>query len=380
MDEFDHGIPDNPYNEHAWILGKPEIGEQVWIGAFCLIDAANATLKIGRGTEISSGVQILTHSTVTRAISEHRYGQIDFAPVELGEFCFVGTNAVVLMGAKIGHHSVIGAGAVVSQFMEVQPYSLVGGVPAKVIGSSRKFLKKIDRESISVVIPAYNEANTIEDVVKDALHVLKKTKLDYEIVLVDDGSKDRTGKIIDALSNKNKFIRAVHHKQNKGFTGAMKTCFGNAGKHLIFLAPADGGFDFGELPKFLDAIRGYDAATAYIIRNEESLITKLKILFFHVPFLFLSRHLLGIKLREFSAVILCRRRVFESIKIECEDKSAMFLPELITKALRKKYKFAEVQIKWYRRRRGEAKGAKLPVAVRTLFAMVKLWFRLKWQA
>lgn len=375
-DNFDHGLPDNPYNKHAWILGNPEIGERVWIGAFCLIDAANAPLKIGRGTNVSSGTQILTHSTVRRTVSEYRHREIDFAPVEIGEFCFIGTNVVILMGANIGHHSVVAAGAVVPQFMKVSPYSLVAGVPAKIIGSSKKFLKGVEKESISVVIPAFNEKSTIEKVAEEALTILRKLKMDYEIVLVDDGSLDGTGKIIDKLSRK-KNIRALHHQTNRGFTGAMKTCFRNARKHLIFLAPADGGFDFSQLPRFVDAIKGYDAVTAYIIRKEEDFMTKLKIFIFHYPFLFLSRYLLGIKLREFSSVSLWRRRVFQLIDIESNDKSAMFLPELITKALKKNYKFNQIQINWRRRRGGQAKGAKLGVAWRTLLAMIKLRFKLR---
>lgn len=377
MDKQDHGIPENPYNKHAWILGNPEISDQVWIGAFCLVDAFHASVKIGRGTNIASGVQILTHSTVRRTISEYRYGIAESAPVEIGEFCFIGTNTTILMGASIGHHSVIAAGAIIAQFMVIPPYSLVGGVPAKIIGSSKKFLKGVEKESISVVIPAYNEEATIVDVVKSASKVLKKTKLEYEIVLLNDGSIDNTGKIIDELSKKDKSIRAIHHKPNKGFTGAMKTCFQSARKHFIFLAPADGGFDFEELPRFLDKIKGYDVATAYIIRNEEAFLSRLKILFFHRPFLFLCRCLLGIPLREFSTVSLWRRRVFQSINVESEDRSAMFLPELISKAITKKYKFTEVQINWYKRKGGEAKGARFIVAQRTLFSMVKLWFNIR---
>ncbi|MFH1827134.1 MAG: glycosyltransferase [bacterium] len=374
----DHGIPSNLYNKHAWILGNPEIGEGVWIGAFCLVDAANATLKIGRGTEISSGAKILTHSTIVRAISERRYGEVDSAPVEIGEFCFVGTNSTVLMGARIGHHSVIGAGSVVTQFMVIPPYSIVVGIPAKVVGSSKKFLKGIEPESLSVVIPAYNEVETIEGVVKDALKVLKKIRINYEIVLVDDGSTDGTGKIIDRLAEKNRFIHAQHHKINKGFTGAMKTCFESARKDLIFLAPGDGGFGFEDLSIFLKAIRGCDAVTAYISRNEESFITRLKVLFFHVPYTFLCRYLFGIKLREFSSVSMWRRRVLKSVgKIESEDRSAMFLPELVSKALKKNFKFGEVKINWHKRKGGEAKGAKFSVAVRTFFAMLKLVVRNK---
>lgn len=376
MDElFDHGIPDNPYNKHAWILGKPEIGENVWIGAFCLIDAFHASLKIGRGTDISSGAQILTHSTLKRAISERRYGEVDIAPIEIGEFCFIGTNATILMGAVIGHHSVVGAGCVVPQYSVFPPYSIVGGIPAKKIGSSKKFLKGIEKESLSVVIPAYNEKSTIEDVVKDALDTLRNLKIEYEIVLVDDGSTDGTGKIIDKLAT-NRNIRSVHHNVNKGFTGAMKTCFKNARKHFIFLAPADGQFNFAELPKFLDAIKGVDVVTAYVTENEEGYGKKLISSFFHLPFLFFCRFLLGIKLREFSSVSLWRRRVFEAAIIESEDSSAMFLPELISKSFRKKYKFREVPIVLHKRRGGMAKGTDPVVALKTLLAIIKLYLQL----
>ncbi len=162
MDDFDHGIPNNTYNRHAWILGNPEIGEGVWIGAFCVIDALHSSLKIGSGCDISSGAQIITHSTVRRCISERKLNFIDKASVEIGDHCFIGTNAVILMGTKIGHHSVIAAGAVVGESSKIPPYSLVAGVPAKIIGSSKKYLKNLSAESISVVIPAYNEEQTIE--------------------------------------------------------------------------------------------------------------------------------------------------------------------------------------------------------------------------
>ncbi len=374
MDDFDHGIPDNPYNKHAWIFGEPEIGERVWIGAFCLIDGRYAALKIGRGTDISSGAQIVTHSTVRRCISERRYSEIDAAPTEVGEFCFIGTNAVILKGCKIGHHSVIGAGAVVPENTTIPPYSLVLGVPAKVVGSSRRFLKGIDKESLSVVIPAYNEKKTIENVVNEATKVLSKLKIDYEIVLVDDGSTDGTSKIIDSLARRKK-IRAVHHKQNKGFTGAMKTAFASAKKNLVFLAPADGQFDFNQLPDFLDAVRGYDAALGYRIKSEETIVRKVESKMFH----FASRILFGINFREITSVSLWRKRIFQSIEIKSDDRSAMMLPELVYKAIVNKNKFTEVPIIWRKRRGGISKGVHLhPMALlKTFSEMVKLWIRIK---
>ena len=131
-----HGIPPNPYNPHCWITGKPDIGDRCWIGAFTLIDGLGG-LKIGRGCDISSGAQILSHSTVRRCVSERRYDVVDRRPTVLEDFVFVGTNAVILMGCQIGHHSVIAAGAVVLEGTVVPPYSLVAGVPARVVRSIR---------------------------------------------------------------------------------------------------------------------------------------------------------------------------------------------------------------------------------------------------
>ncbi len=131
------------YNAHCWITGNPRIGEKVWIGAFTLIDGQGG-LKIGRGTDISSGVHIITHSTVWRCVTERRFPTNEQAPVEIGDYCFIGENATILRGAKIGHHSIIGAGAVVTEFATIPPYSLVVGVPGRVVRSIQdEILKKI---------------------------------------------------------------------------------------------------------------------------------------------------------------------------------------------------------------------------------------------
>ena len=124
-------LPSNPYNPFCWVAGTPEIGEGTWIGAFTLIDGLGG-LKIGRGCNVSSGAQILSHSTVRRCVTERKHPEADYKPTEVGDYVFVGANAVIQMGAKVGHHSVIGAGAVVLEDTVIPPYSLVVGVPARI--------------------------------------------------------------------------------------------------------------------------------------------------------------------------------------------------------------------------------------------------------
>ena len=140
----DHGIPSNPYNPHAWIIGKPKIGKGTWIGAFCLIDGQGG-LEIGKGCDISSGAHLLTHSTVWRCVSEHRYNHNDRAPVKIGNYVFIGENATVLKGVEIGHHSVIGAGAVVKENTKIPPYSLVVGVPGRIVRNIKREVESLKK-------------------------------------------------------------------------------------------------------------------------------------------------------------------------------------------------------------------------------------------
>ncbi|MBP47975.1 MAG: acetyltransferase [Myxococcales bacterium] len=125
-------LPDNPYNPMCWIIGEPTIGQGCWIGAFTLLDGSGG-LTIGEGTEVSSGAQILTHSSARRTVTDRAYEHVDRKATHIGKHVFIGTNATVLMGARVGDHSIIGAGAVVTEDMVIPPYSVAVGVPAKVV-------------------------------------------------------------------------------------------------------------------------------------------------------------------------------------------------------------------------------------------------------
>lgn len=124
------GLPRNPYNPLAWVVGDPTIGEGTWIGAFTVIDGSGG-LTIGRACDISSGVQIYTHSSARRCVSGRSYTEVDRAPTLIGDHVFVGANAVINMGVSIGDGAVVGAGAVVTS--DVEARTVVIGVPARAV-------------------------------------------------------------------------------------------------------------------------------------------------------------------------------------------------------------------------------------------------------
>jgi acetyltransferase-like isoleucine patch superfamily enzyme len=122
------GLPANPYNPHAWLIGDPEIGPGTWIGAFTVIDGSGG-LVIGAGCDISCGVHIYTHSSVRRCVSGRRYTEVERQATRIGDRVFLGANAVVNMGVTIGDEAVVAAGAVVTR--DVPARTVVAGVPAR---------------------------------------------------------------------------------------------------------------------------------------------------------------------------------------------------------------------------------------------------------
>ncbi len=136
MKPEDHGIPPNRYNPHAWIINDPEIGEGCWIGAFTVIDGIGG-LKIGKCCNISCGVHIITHSTVKRCLTQGRFAEMEKSATVIEDYVFIGEHATILKGAHIGHHSLIAAGTVVKEGAVIPPYSLVAGVPGRIVRTIR---------------------------------------------------------------------------------------------------------------------------------------------------------------------------------------------------------------------------------------------------
>ncbi|MBI3949975.1 MAG: glycosyltransferase family 2 protein, partial [Acidobacteria bacterium] len=117
--------------------------------------------------------------------------------------------------------------------------------------------------SISVVLPAYNEEGNIGTMVTEVLTTMQSVVPDFEIVVVDDGSRDRTAEIVRELAERYPQVRLVQHPTNWGYGAALYTGFTSATKELLFFTDSDNQFVLSEINRLLPHIDHADMVVGY---------------------------------------------------------------------------------------------------------------------
>lgn len=229
--------------------------------------------------------------------------------------------------------------------------------------------------NLSVFFPAYNEEANIETTVRKALAVvrgLEEVEL-FEIIIVDDGSTDRTGEIADHLASEIPEVRVVHHDPNRGYGGALKTGFKAARYPWVAFSDSDGQFDFAEITKFLAKADVADLILGYRLRRADPLLRK----GFTSVWGMLPRLLWGMKVKDYSCGFkLIKKQVFDKVQpLVGEEKVTQI--ELLVKARQEGFRFAEVGVHHYPRRGGEQTGANPKVILKSLQNLLTLWRKLK---
>ncbi len=235
-------------------------------------------------------------------------------------------------------------------------------------------MKIVDK--LSVFLPAYNEEKTLSRTTKGIDQILKKITNDYEIIIVDDGSQDKTGQIAYKLDKKNKKIKVIHHFPNRGYGGALKSGMYAARFPWIVLIDADGQFDFAEIKKFFNKQKESDADIiwGYTLKRGVPFIRKINTFLWHtVVSLFF-----GLKVRWIDCGFrLFRKEVVDKIpKLESE-RGAFISSEFLIKAKRAGFKIAEVEVHHYPDIAGGSTGANLKVIIKSFIDLLKLWRKLK---
>lgn len=223
------------------------------------------------------------------------------------------------------------------------------------------------KHPITIFFPCFNEEQNVERVTREALTVASQISDDYEIIIVNDGSRDRTAEIAEQLAAENPPVRVIHHETNKGYGAALQTGFNSASKELVFYTDGDGQFKIEDIKKLLPHIEKFDIVSGYRISRRDPLHRKINAYMWGV----LVNSLFKLKVSDVdSAFKLYRRKIFDEISLTAQG--ALIDTEILAKAKAKGYTITEVGVNHYPRSAGEQTGAKLSVILKAFVELFKL--------
>ena len=227
-------------------------------------------------------------------------------------------------------------------------------------------------ESISVFLPAYNDEATIALLVGDALALLPSLTDDFEVIVVNDGSTDRTADVLDKLARADRRVRVVHHESNRGYGSALRTGFASATKEFVFYTDGDGQYDVRELALLRPLLaEGVDIVNGYKIKRSDGWYRRA----LGAAYNRVAHLLFRIPIRDVDCDFrLIRRRAVE--RVELVSSSGSICVELIHKLHRAGCVFAEAPVHHYPRAHGRSQFFTLRRVGRTAFDLLSLRVRI----
>lgn len=219
-----------------------------------------------------------------------------------------------------------------------------------------------DRPEVTVVVPAYNEAGNVGEVVEAVAQAFATLGVTGELVLVDDGSTDGTGEEAAAAAQRYPFVRVLTHRRNLGLTEALETGFRAARGEVVMLLPADMESDPREdIPKLLAKLEeGYDVVAGWRQGRRDGKVLASRI------YNAVSRWLFQVQAHDMNWIKAFRREVVEDLLPLRSDWHRFVLMIAASKG----YRVGEVRVSYYPRRRGKSKFGLLRIPISFLDVLV----------
>jgi glycosyltransferase involved in cell wall biosynthesis len=250
---------------------------------------------------------------------------------------------------------------------------------------------RFDR-SVSMVAWAYNEEVLIGCFLERALAALEESVDDYELVLVDDGSTDRTSEIAQAHARREPRLRVITNERNMNIGPSFKRALAAARKEFVFWQTVDWSYDLTHLRTFLELLKHFDVVVGvrpvpirllsyipvlrsiYRVRSRSDNLRKAVV---SLGNYYLIRILYKMGFEDFQNIHFYPTAVAQSFRLE--GQSSFLAPELLARAMAKGCRFIEVPIHFIPRGGGQAKGTKLRSIIRSVWDIWRNWFRWGWR-
>lgn len=228
------------------------------------------------------------------------------------------------------------------------------------------------RHSISVFFPALNDQESIAFVVGKAFDLLPLLTDDYEVIVVNDGSRDRTAEVLDELQRKHARLKVIHHEHNRGYGGALQTGFANASKDLIFYTDGDGQYDVSEFAKLVPLmVDGVDVVNGFKIKRSDDM----RRIVLGEIYKFLARQMFRLPIRDVDCDFrLMRRKAIQ--EIDLTSHSGVVCTEMVYKLKRAGCRFTEIPVHHYPRLHNRSQFFTFSRIARTAYDFFALWLKL----
>jgi glycosyltransferase involved in cell wall biosynthesis len=229
-----------------------------------------------------------------------------------------------------------------------------------------------EKPGLSIFFPAYNDAGTIASLVLVAHMTARELADDHEVILVEDGSPDHTGALLDEMARHFPWLKVVHHERNRGYGGALRSGFAAASKELVFYTDGDAQYDPREMTRLWEAFSpAVDFVNGYKISRNDPLhrvvIGRLYHWFVKLAF--------SLRLRDVDCDFrLLRRDVFDKVRLT--RSSGVICVELMKKVQDHGYRLAEVPVHHFHRSYGKSQFFNVRRVGRTLGDLARLWVEL----
>ncbi len=225
---------------------------------------------------------------------------------------------------------------------------------------------------ISVFLPSHNEEGNVERVVRSWIAECPRVADSFEVIVVDDGSRDRTGEIAERLATEDSRVRVVRHPVNRGYGGAVISGIRAATQPYVLLCDGDGQFDPADLECLTPLVPEYDVVCGRRAHRADHLMRRVN----GKAWTTLVRVLLRIKITD----IDCGFKLFKREKLdgmELRAHGAMISTELMARLAGRNAKVKEVDVQHLPRLTGEQSGANLKVVARAFKELIALYRELR---
>ncbi|MFQ5418422.1 MAG: glycosyltransferase family 2 protein, partial [Myxococcota bacterium] len=212
----------------------------------------------------------------------------------------------------------------------------------------------LDRDSpdLSLVFPVFDEEVNIGPLLDESLRLAPKLARDFEIVVVDDGSRDRSAVVIENWRRRDPRIRLVRHRSNRGYGAALRAGLREARGELVFFSDADLQFDLDELAMLLTHARDFDVVAGYREKRRDPWPRRLIAALWGA----LVRGLFGLRVRDIDCAFkVFRRHVIDEIPIS--SIGAFINTEILVRASNANFRIHQVPVTHRARRHGRQSGA-----------------------